>query len=79
LVVVHNQFHWPESGALVTVKVLLPSGNTRDYSMNLTNSQGISQVPFIVPDEPAGLAQVIVEVRTSTLFVSTETSFRIWK
>lgn len=79
LVVVHNQFHRPESGAHVTVQVLLPSGNTRDYSMPLTNSHGISQVSFIVPDEPAGLAQVIVEVRTSSLYVSTETSFRIWK
>jgi len=36
-------------------------------------------VAFIVQDEPAGLAQVVVDVRTVELHVTTTTSFRIWK
>jgi hypothetical protein len=47
--------------------------------MPLTNSNGISQVSFIVPDEPAGLAQIIIEVRTGEHYLTSETSFRIWK
>jgi hypothetical protein len=79
LVVVHNQRHEPLSGAHVTIQVHMPSGASRNFSMPLTNSNGISQVSFIVPDEPAGLAQIIIEVRTGELYLTSETSFRIWK
>ena len=79
LVVVHNQRNEPIYGAHVTIQVHMPSGASWNYSMPLTNSNGISQVSFIVPDEPAGLAQIIIEVRTSELYLTSETSFRIWK
>jgi len=78
-VVVQNQTLQPVSGAHVTLHLTLPSGKVHDFSMPLTNSNGISQVAFIVQDEPAGLAQVVVDVRTVELHVTTTTSFRIWK
>mgnify|MGYP001116337714 FL=1 len=78
-VVVQNQTLQPVPGAHVTLHLTLPSGKMHDFSMPLTNSNGLSRVSFIVQDEPAGLAQVVVEVRTVELHVTTTTSFRIWK
>ena len=78
-VIVQNQHLDPVSGAHVYLQVALPSGRTQDFSMPLTNSNGISEVSFIVQDEPAGLVVINAEVRTSDLYVSTVTSFRIWK
>lgn len=78
-VIVQNQTLQPVHGAHVMLRLTLPSGKMHDFSMPLTNSNGISQVAFIVQDEPAGLAHVVVEVRTVELHVTTETSFRIWK
>ncbi len=78
-VVVQNQTLQPVPGAHVMLHLILPSGKVQDFSMPLTNSNGISQVSFIVQDEPAGLVNVVVEVRTIDLHVTTVTSFRIWK
>ena len=78
-VVVQSQTLQPVYGAYVTLHLTLPSGKQYEFSMPLTNSNGISQVTFIVQDEPVGLAQVVVEVRTVELHETTTTSFRIWK
>jgi len=78
-VVVQDQTLRPVAGAQVVLHVTLPSGATQDYSMPLTNSNGVSALPFIVQNEPAGLVHIRVDVRTSELHVSTQTSFRIWK
>ncbi len=78
-VVVQNQILQPVSGAQVYMQLFLPSGITLVYSMPLTNSHGISQVPFNVKDEPVGLARVVIDVRTEDRHVTSETSFRIWK
>jgi hypothetical protein len=78
-VVVQNQTLQPVPGAHVMLHLTLPSGKIHDFSMPLTNSNGISQVSFIIQDEPAGLVHAVVVVRTIELHVTTETSFRIWK
>jgi len=78
-VVVQNQTLSPVPGAQVVIRIQLPSGEVQDFSMPLTDSNGVSDVSFIVQDEPAGLVHVIVVVRTNELEFSTETSFRIWK
>jgi hypothetical protein len=78
-VVVQNQYLRPVPGAQVVIHVDLPSGEERIFSSPLTNSNGVSELSFIVQDEPAGLVHVLVEVRTSELSVTTSTSFRIWR
>lgn len=78
-VVVQNQILQPVSGAHVFMKLYLPSGEIRIFSMPLTNSNGISHERLNVQDEPAGLVRVVVDVHTFDRHVTTETSFRIWK
>ena len=79
VVVVQNQLFQPVAGAHVSVQVIMPTGEILNVSMSLTNSNGISKERFVVPDVPAGLARIVVKVRTSDLNITTETSFRIWK
>ena len=78
-VIVQDQTFRPVSGAHVVMHVYLPSGGWQDFSMPLTNSNGLAMVSFIVQDEPAGLIHVVVEARYNELHVTTETAFRIWK
>jgi hypothetical protein len=78
-VIVQNQTLTPVPGAQVVIQIQLPSGEVQDFSMPLTDSNGVSGVSFIVQDEPSGLVQVYVRVRTNQLDVNTVTSFRIWK
>lgn len=78
-VVVQNQILQPVYGAHVAMQIFLPSGEIQYFSMPLTNSSGVSQVRLIVQDEPAGLARVVVNVRTYEKHETSETSFRVWK
>jgi hypothetical protein len=78
-VVVQNQILQPVSEAHVSIQIFFPSGEMQIFSMPLTNSDGVSQVRLIVKDEPAGLARVVVVVRTFDKQVTSETSFRVWK
>jgi hypothetical protein len=78
-VVVQNQYLMAVPGAQVVIHVRMPSGEVQDYSMPITDSNGVSAISFIVQDEPTGQVHIVVDVRTSNLLVTSETSFRIWK
>ena len=78
-VIVQDQTLQPVSGAHVVIHIYLPSGGKQDFSMPLTNSNGLAEVSFIVQDQPAGLVHIVVEARSNELHVTTETCFRIWK
>lgn len=78
-VIVQDQNLLPVSGAMVTLKLTLPSGRSQNIIIpEATNQEGITKYSFNYSGEPTGLAKVVLSAAYNRLQKQTVTSFRIW-
>jgi hypothetical protein len=79
-VIVQNQFHQPQSGALVTLSLQMPNGQYENHRLDETDLNGLTQKELRVDAyKPNQIVQVIVKVELPQgPNATTATYFRIW-